>query len=94
MTQLKTSEALHFYQKFILNHTIQKGQIYEQYGFTLQGSVGSKDWEVFAAILFNDRAKPGDGADLVHYEVKSAITKSGFEYHLFGCADRIFSATY
>lgn len=80
MTLIKTKEAFNFYQNFILNHTIEKGRIYKQYGFTLQGSVGSKDWEVFAAILFNDRAKPGDGADLVHHEVKSAITKSSFEY--------------
>ncbi|MEM8639910.1 MAG: hypothetical protein AAGG51_14010, partial [Cyanobacteria bacterium P01_G01_bin.54] len=46
----------------------------------MQGSVGSKDWEVFAAILLNDRARKGDGADLEHYEVKSATTGSSFEY--------------
>jgi hypothetical protein len=35
---------------------------------------------VFAAILLNDRASRGDGADLEHYEVKSATTGSSFEY--------------
>ncbi|MEL6353952.1 MAG: hypothetical protein AAFR58_19675 [Cyanobacteria bacterium J06627_28] len=54
--------------------------IYEEYGFTLQGSVGSKDWEVFAAILMGDRARPGDGADLMNYEVKSALIGNSFEY--------------
>ncbi|MEM7116856.1 MAG: hypothetical protein AAF614_30780 [Chloroflexota bacterium] len=80
MVQLYRQEAFDFYQKFILHQAIEKAEIYKQYGFTLQGSVSSKDWEVFAAILLDDRAKPGDGADLIHYEVKSAIIGSGFEY--------------
>ncbi|MEH2395711.1 MAG: hypothetical protein V7K21_30040 [Nostoc sp.] len=46
----------------------------------MQGSVGSKDWEVFSAILLNDRARRGDGADLVNYEVKSAVIGGSFEY--------------
>ena len=57
-----------------------KAEIYKQYGFSLQGSVGSKDWEVFAAILVNDRARRGDGADLMNYEVKSATLGGSFEY--------------
>lgn len=35
---------------------------------------------MFAAILVNDRAREGDGADLIHYEVKSAVLGSSFEY--------------
>jgi hypothetical protein len=57
-----------------------KAEIYGRYGFSLQGSVGSKDWEVFAAILLNDRARRGDGADLENYEVKSAVIGGSFEY--------------
>ena len=46
----------------------------------MQGSIGSKDWEVFAAILMGDYASPGDGADLENYEVKSALIGNSFEY--------------
>ncbi|NJN48562.1 MAG: hypothetical protein HC805_00500 [Alkalinema sp. RL_2_19] len=77
---LHIQEAFSFYRQFILEYSQNKAAIYERYGFTLQGSVGSKDWEVFAAILLGDRAKPGDGADLFHHEVKSAIVGNSFEY--------------
>jgi len=91
MKKLQINKAFRFYEKFILHHTSEKSIIYEQYGFSLQGSVGSKDWEVFAAILLDDRAKPGDGADLINYEVKSAIIGSGFEYqyHKFHGLDKL-----
>jgi hypothetical protein len=77
---LQIQEAYSFYKKYILEYSQNKSEIYEQYGFSLQGSIGSKDWEVFAAILLNDRARRGDGADLVNYEVKSAVTGGSFEY--------------
>ncbi|MGB7414883.1 MAG: hypothetical protein WA902_11815 [Thermosynechococcaceae cyanobacterium] len=80
MPTLQAQEAYAFYQTYILDYSRDKEKIYEQYGFSLQGSVGSKDWEVFAAILLNDRARRGDGADLMNYEVKSAVTGSSFEY--------------
>ena len=77
---LQVQEAYSFYRTYILEYSRNKAEIYEQYGFSLQGSVGSKDWEVFAAILVNDKARQGDGADLENYEVKSATTGSSFEY--------------
>ncbi len=80
MLTLQIQEAYSFYKKYILEHSQNKAEIYEQYGFSLQGSIGSKDWEVFAAILLNDRARRGDGADLVNYEVKSAVLGGSFEY--------------
>lgn len=80
MPELQIKEAVDFYHRFILNYTSDKSKVYLAYGFTIQGSIGAKDWEVFAAILVNDRARPGDGADLMHYEVKSAITGNSFEY--------------
>ncbi|MEL7224415.1 MAG: hypothetical protein AAGL17_06030 [Cyanobacteria bacterium J06576_12] len=80
MPNLYVSEAYSFYRQFILDYSRDKKAIYKQYGFSLQGSVGSKDWEVFAAILMGDRASPGDGADLENYEVKSAINGTSFEY--------------
>lgn len=80
MPTLQTQEAISFYRTYILEYSRNKASIHEQYGFSLQGSVGSKDWEVFAAILVNDRARRGDGADLENYEVKSATIGSSFEY--------------
>lgn len=80
MPIFQAQEAYSFYRAFILEYSRSKAEIYERYGFSLQGSVGPKDWEVFAAILLNDRARRGDGADLENYEVKSATTRSSFEY--------------
>ncbi|MBF2005481.1 MAG: hypothetical protein IGS49_08435 [Chlorogloeopsis fritschii C42_A2020_084] len=77
---LQVQEAYSFYRTYILEYSRDKAEIYGRYGFSLQGSVGSKDWEVFAAILLNDRARRGDGADLENYEVKSAIIGGSFEY--------------
>ncbi|NEN94418.1 MAG: hypothetical protein F6K50_02410 [Moorea sp. SIO3I7] len=80
MPTLQVQEAYSFYRRFILEYSQDKAEIYQRYGFTVQGSVGSKDWEVFAAILVNDRARRRDGADLINYEVKSAVIGSSFEY--------------
>jgi hypothetical protein len=77
---LQVQEAYSFYKTYILDHSRDKAEVYARYGFTLQGSVSSKDWEVFAAILLNDRARRGDGADLTNYEVKSAVIGGSFEY--------------
>jgi hypothetical protein len=80
MLELQAPEAYSFYKTYVLDYSRDKSEIYERYGFSLQGSIGSKDWEVFAAILLNDRAKRGDGSDLVNYEVKSAVIGGSFEY--------------
>lgn len=80
MPTLQVQEAYSFYRTYILEYSRDKAKIYAQYGFSLQGSVGSKDWEVFAAILLDDRARRGDGADLENYEVKSAVIGGSFEY--------------
>jgi hypothetical protein len=80
MPTLQVQDAYSFYRTYILEYSRDKAAIYERYGFSLEGSVGSKDWEVFAAILLNDRARTGDGADLENYEVKSAVIGGSFEY--------------
>ncbi|MEG4392338.1 hypothetical protein [Microcoleus sp. BROC3] len=80
MSTLQVQEAYYFYRTYILEYSRDKAEIYGRYGFSLQGSVGSKDWEVFSAILVNDRARSGNGADLVNYEVKSAVIGGSFEY--------------
>jgi hypothetical protein len=63
MPTLQIQEAYSFYKKYILEYSQSKAEIYEQYGFPLQGSIGSKDWEVFAAILLNNQARRFDGED-------------------------------
>lgn len=80
MQNLNIQAAYNFYTSFILNYSREKGEIYRRYGFTLQRSLSSKDWEVFAAILLNDRARPDRGTDLMNHEVKSAIMGNSFEY--------------
>ena len=52
---------------------------YRQHGFSLNGMISSNDWEVFAAILF-DETKKASGSDLQNYEVKSAGEGGSFEY--------------
>ena len=59
MPTLQIQEAYAFYKKYILEYSQNKAEIYEQYAVSLQGSIGSKDWEVFAAILLNDRTRRG-----------------------------------
>jgi hypothetical protein len=77
---LDVQKAYSFYKTFILTHTRDEQKIYAEYGFSLEGSIGSTDWEVFAAILVGDTKKAGYGADLHKHEVKSAIAGGSFEY--------------
>jgi hypothetical protein len=80
VSMLQVQEAYSFYRKYILEYSRDKADIYGRYGFSLQGSIGSKDWEVFSAILVNDKARSGNGADLLNYEVKSSTIGGSFEY--------------
>ena len=77
-------EAYDFYRKFIYNTEHQ--QILRDHDFSIPGSVAPVNCEVFASILTGDNGKLGYGSDLNHFEVKSAISNSGFEYqyHLNG----------
>jgi len=77
---LDVDRAYNFYKLYLLDWTRGKKALYEEYGFKVEGSVLSRDWELFAAILLKDRAKAGDGTDLEKHEVKSAIYGNSFEY--------------
>jgi hypothetical protein len=50
---LNIQAAYNFYRRFILSYSQEKENIYKRYEFTLQRSLSSKDWEVFAAILYH-----------------------------------------
>ena len=76
---LDVPTAYWFYKKYLLDAAQDKVEIYQRYGFVAP-AVSSADWEVFVAILVQDRKKPGDGADLERHEVKSAGMRSAFEY--------------
>lgn len=76
---LNVSEAYAFYRRYLLGTATDKTEIYIRYGFS-PPAVASTDWEVFAAILLQDRSRGGNGADLERHEVKSAGYGSSFEY--------------
>ena len=78
--ELDIVKSYKFYQKFLLQPIQEKSKIYQEYGFKVVGSVVPRDWEVLAAILLKDRAKPGYGSDLEKHEVKSARYGNSFEY--------------
>lgn len=78
--ELDITKSYQFYQKCLLGPIQEKTKIYQEYGFQVIGSIVSRDWEVLAAILLKDRAKPGYGSDLEKHEVKSARYGNSFEY--------------
>lgn len=78
--ELDVAKSYQFYEKCLLGPIQEKSKIYQEYGFKVIGSVVSRDWEVLAAILLKDRAKPGYGSDLEKHEVKSARYGNSFEY--------------
>ena len=76
---LHPAEAYAFYERFILRPVAEKQEFFRRYGFAWQRTVGSMEWEVFAAVLLDDRAAAG-GSDLRRTEVKSAHAGGSFEY--------------
>ncbi len=78
LKKFQVGEAHRFYREFIYNS--KKLKLLEVYGFQVAGSVFSKDWELFASILVNEKASRGHGTDLATFEVKSAKIGSPFEY--------------
>jgi hypothetical protein len=71
-------------KKFL--HTIirdyhKKKKTYDKLGFKFTNGISSQDWEVFAALLLNDRANGKlTGPDLTQYEVKSSKQGKSYEY--------------
>lgn len=84
MAKYNTEAAYEFYREHILNE--ERQTLLAEHNLPTTGSVPSIDWELLAAILTGDQGKAGYGSDLMHYEVKSSVAGSGFEYqyHLNG----------
>ena len=71
--------ARDFFNNYICNHEFNALCI--EHGFSINGLVSSKCWEIFAAILVGERRNPSDSPDLTgNWEVKSACMGSSFEY--------------
>jgi len=54
-------------------------ELLKEYAFSPAGSVSPVDWELFGALLV-DQKKVQFGPDLFHYEIKSTVEKSSVEY--------------
>lgn len=72
------SAAFDFYKKFIFNE--EKRTLLGKHNLHVTGSVPSRDWELFGAILTGDDGKQGYGSDLQHHEIKSSVLGASFEY--------------
>jgi hypothetical protein len=78
MTELRIQEAYEFYRKYIYNEELIG--LLREYNIRIPGSISPQLWELFGAILTDDRGTGSYGADLNNYEVKSSIDNNSFEY--------------
>jgi hypothetical protein len=79
----RINEAYNYYAEHILAPLRAKVDTYKKYGFetSMTGLVPFRDWEVFVAILVNDRGTgKAYGSDLQRHEVKSVHGTGGLEY--------------
>ena len=75
---------LHFRKAFDFYQThINRSDFFallNEHNLKTSGSVPSITWELFGSILTGKKGKSGYGADLEGIEIKSAISRSSFEY--------------
>lgn len=69
--------AYAYYESYI--HRPHRLELLKEYNFSCAGSVSPVDWELFGAMLVNQKKVPF-GPDLFHYEIKSTVEKSSVEY--------------
>lgn len=73
--------AYTYYVDHILGPLRAKTPFYEERQIPMEGLVSFRDWEVFAAILTDDKGSAlRSGSDLGNHEVKSAKKGGSFEY--------------
>lgn len=70
--------AINFYKKYIYSSNRELEPLCKKKNFTSR--IPSWRWEMLAALLVDDEARPGYGHDLLKHEVKSAQDGSAFEY--------------
>ena len=75
---------LHFHTAFDFYQThINRSDFFallNEHNLKTSGSVPSITWELFGSILTGKKGKSGYGSDLEGIEIKSAISRSSFEY--------------
>lgn len=75
----RVEEAFGYYSRHILAPIEAKAPIYEDRNLVL--AVPFRDWEVFVALLMDDRGTgKSSGSDLRNHEVKSVRGTGGLEY--------------
>lgn len=74
----KVAKAYDLYQNYIYDS--QRIALLEDYNLKIPGSVPSVVWELFGAILTGKKGAGLIGADLVGWEVKSAVESGSYEY--------------
>ena len=77
--KLSVNKAFKYYQ-FLLRTYKKKSSLYQRLGFSTNGAIHYRDWEVFGAILVGDTKKHGTGIDLTKHEIKSALEECEFSY--------------
>ncbi len=87
--QFNVQEAYDYYKQHIYRES--RFALLKEYNLPISGSVPSRDWELFGAILTGDKGKRGYGCDLSSHEVKSAVAGGSFEYqyHLRGGLEKL-----
>lgn len=78
MPELFVNEAYNYYKTFIYQE--ERFRLLRQHNLPVTGSVPSRDWELFGAVLTGRQKTSTYGADLQDYEVKSAVQGNSFEY--------------
>ncbi|MGZ0656006.1 hypothetical protein ACWPKS_10420 [Coraliomargarita sp. W4R72] len=74
----RTQAAFEFYRSYIYDAPFI--ELLKKYNMKVAGSVPPVKWELFGALLTGSKGAGGIGADLVGWEVKSAIEGGQYEY--------------
>lgn len=74
----RTQAAFEFYSSYIYDASFI--ELLQKYNMKVAGSVPPVKWELFGAFLTGSKGAGGIGADLVGWEVKSAIKGGQYEY--------------
>lgn len=78
MTELNIAGAYAYYAEHIYRE--ERFNLLKAWNLSISGSVPSVDWELFGALLTNERRQTTYGVDLGRFEVKSAVDGNSFEY--------------
>ena len=78
MQSFLINDAYEYYRMDIYNE--RRLELLRRYNIAIPGSVSSRMWELFGAILTGRMGRGGPGLDLQDYEIKSSMDGASFEY--------------